>query len=243
MNIALVFAGGSGSRMHAKGTPKQFLEVNGVPIIIRTIEHFEQHEDIDAICVVCIEPWISHLKKMLRRFDITKVKCIVPGGKDGQESIRNGLYAIKENITCEDHTIVLIHDGVRPLIDEQLISDNIACVKKKGNAITVIPEYETIAKVNSDHEVISVEDRSQYYIARAPQSFYLKDIIYAHEQAVKDGISSQMTDSAMLMSHYGFKLNTVEGSRENIKVTTPMDYYICRALLQAEENSQIWGMS
>ncbi len=241
MNIALIFAGGSGKRMNSNGIPKQFLEINGVPIIIRTIEHFENHPQIDGICIVCIETWIKHLKKLLRRYDIQKAFDIVPGGKDGQESIRNGLYAIERQFLDEKDTIVLIHDGVRPLINEQLITDNITSVKQNGSAITVVPATETIATIDEDECVVSVTDRARYYIARAPQSFFLSDILSVHKKAVVDGIASSMIDSAMLMTHYGYRLHTVEGPKENIKVTTPSDFYVCRALLQAKENSQILG--
>ena len=241
MNIALIFAGGSGKRMNSKGIPKQFLEINGVPIIIRTIEHFENHTQIDGICVVCIEPWINHLKKLLKRYDIQKVIDIVPGGQDGQESIRNGLYAIERRFPTTADIVVLIHDGVRPLINEQLITDNIACVLENGSAITIVPATETIATIDDCKRITGVTDRAMYYIARAPQSFYLADILNVHRKAVAEGIASTMIDSAMLMTHYGYKLYTVEGPQENIKVTTPSDFYVCRALLQAKENSQIWG--
>lgn len=241
MNIALIFAGGSGKRMNSKGIPKQFLEINGVPIIIRTIEHFENHTQIDGICVVCIEPWINHLKKLLKRYDIQKVIDIVPGGQDGQESIRNGLYAIERRFPTTADIVVLIHDGVRPLINEQLITDNIACVLENGSAITIVPATETIATIDDCKRITGVTDRAMYYIARAPQSFYLADILNAHRNAVAEGIASTMIDSAMLMTHYGYKLYTVEGPQENIKVTTPSDFYVRRALLQAKENSQIWG--
>lgn len=241
MNIALIFAGGSGKRMNSKGTPKQFLEINGVPIIIRTIEHFENHPQIDGICVVCIEPWIGNLKKLLKRYDIQKVVDIVPGGQDGQESIRNGLYAIERRFPATQDIVVLIHDGVRPLINEQLITDNITCVRENGSAITIVPATETIATIDECKRITGVTDRAMYYIARAPQSFYLSDILDAHHRAVAEGIASTMIDSAMLMTHYGYKLYTVEGPQENIKVTAPSDFYVCRALLQAKENSQIWG--
>ena len=241
MNIALIFAGGSGKRMNSKGVPKQFLEVSGKPIIIHTLEHFEHHPEIDAICVVCIESWIARLNKYLKRFEIKKVIGVIPGGKDGQESICNGLNYIQHNIHTDDDAIVLIHDGVRPLINEQVITDNITSVKENGSAITVVPAIETIVRVNEDRKLQNVLDRSHCYIARAPQSFYLKDIMLAHKQAVRDGISSQMVDSASLMAYYGHELSVVEGPIENIKVTTPTDFYTCRAYLQQKEDSQIWG--
>lgn len=241
MNIALIFAGGSGTRMKSNGIPKQFLEVNGAPIIIRTLEHFEHHPEIDAICVVCIESWIKRLKKYLKRFEFEKVIGVVPGGKDGQESIRNGLCCIRDQFHVDDDTIVLIHDGVRPLINEQLISDNIASVKANGSAVTVAPAIETIVQVNDDRKLTAVVDRSHCYIARAPQSFYLKDVLAAHARALEDGIASSMVDTASLMTHYGHELSIVEGPTENIKVTTPADFYTCRAYLQKKEDSQIWG--
>ena len=242
MNVALIFAGGSGTRMKSNGIPKQFLELNGAPIIIRTLEHFENHPDIDAICVVCIESWIGRLKKYINRFEIQKVISVVPGGNSGQESIRNGLFSIRDHIEVTDDTVILIHDGVRPLINEKLISDNIQSVKEHGSAITVVPAYETIVNVGEDKKLKGVLDRSKCYIARAPQSFYLKDVLAAHEKAMADGVTDKMVDTAALMTYCGYELTVVEGPVENIKVTTPTDFYTCRAYLQKKEDSQIWGL-
>ena len=130
MNIAVIFAGGIGRRMNSKSVPKQFLKLYGKDIIIHTLEHFEMHKDIDGIVVACVEEWIPYLRKLLKKFDIEKVKCIVPGGKTGQESIYNGLSATKK-LYGEDVT-VLIHDGVRPLIEEKTITDCILSVKNMG---------------------------------------------------------------------------------------------------------------
>ena len=240
MNIGVIFAGGVGTRMNSKDMPKQFLKVFNKPIIIHTLDYFQKNENIDAIVISCVAEHIDYLKKLLYRYRIDKVKKVVPGGKTGQLSIYNGLCAAKE-ISGDEKSIVLIHDGVRPLINEQLISDNILCVRENGSAITIVPATETIATVDDCKRVTAVTDRAMYYIARAPQSFYLSDILEAHRKAVEQGIASTMIDSAMLMTHYGYKLYTVEGPQENIKVTTPSDFYVCRALLQAKENSQIWG--
>lgn len=242
MNVALVFAGGSGTRMRSNGIPKQFLKINGMPIIIRTLEHFEHHPDIDAICVVCIEGWINKLNKYLKRYEFEKVRAVIPGGKDGQESIRNGLYCIRDTFDVDDDSIVLIHDGVRPLINEQLITNNINSVKNNGSAITVVPAIETIVRVNDNKDLIGSVDRTHCCIARAPQSFYLKDILAAHAKALEDGVASTMVDSASLMLYCGYKLSVVEGPMENIKVTTPMDFYTCRAFFEKQEDSQILGI-
>ena len=239
MNTAVIFAGGTGTRMRTTGRPKQFLELHNKPIIIHTIECFENHPEIDSIVVVCIESWIDYLKTQIARFGIRKVVRIVPGGNSSQESTRNGLYAVADIQDPQD-TIVLIHDGVRPLINDQLISDNIRMVKEKGNAITTVSAIETIITVNEQSQIESVIDRSKCCMARAPQSFWLSDIIDMHERAIRDDY--QVIDSASLMIHYGKELNIVEGPRENIKITTPADFYVFRAIVDARENAQSMGL-
>ena len=240
MNIGLIFAGGSGTRMNTKSKPKQFLEMNGKAIIIHTLEYFERCSDIDNIAVVCIADWIDYLKELLKKNFITKVKWIVPGGSTGQESICNGLKAIYADCPDPKDSVVLIHDGVRPLISEQLIKDNIECVRKHGTAITVVPQNETVVSINDDNEIVSTTERSTARIARAPQSFILEDIMECHRKAIAEG-KNNMIDSASMMTEYGHKLHVVEGPIENIKITTPSDYYIFRAIFEARENSQIFG--
>ena len=240
MNTALIFAGGAGRRMHSAGKPKQFLELHGKPIIIHTLEHFERHPEIDAIAVVCIAGWIDYLKDLLIRFHIKKVRWIVPGGETSQESTRAGLGILEAN--CDPkNTVVLIHDGVRPLITEKLISDNIAAVRQYGNAITAAPAIETIITVDENEDVTELIDRQACRLARAPQSFYLSDIIAMHQKAMADNYD-KMIDSASLMIHYGVKLHLVEGPAENIKITTPSDFYIFKAIQEARENMQILGL-
>lgn len=241
MNIALIFAGGTGQRMNTKTKPKQFLELNGKPIIVHTIDKFENHPLIHAVIVVCVEDWIPYMKGLLEKYQLKKVKWVVPGGCTGQRSIRNGLEALWKDETVSRDSLVLIHDGVRPLIDEDTISRNIACAKEKGNAITVTAASETIINVAEEDRISAILDRSICKLARAPQTFRLEDIMGAHQKAEKDG-RENMIDSAMLMSHYGFTLHTVEGPVENIKITTPSDFYIFRAIYEAQENSQIWGL-
>lgn len=239
MNIAVIFAGGSGTRMHAKSRPKQFLELNGKPIIIYTLELFDNHRDIDAIVVSCIEEWIPFLEKMIRKFDVTKVAKIVPGGKNGQESIYKGLLAAKEVAGSGDDSIVLIHDGVRPLITEETISDNIQKVKEAGSCITCIPSTETFIVAQEDGSY-NIPTRDKSLIARAPQSFYLNEMIVAHQKALQEG-KDNFIDSCSLMTYYGKKLGIVYGPVENIKITTPMDFYMFRALVEVHENQQIFG--
>lgn len=241
MNIAVIFAGGSGTRMNTVSRPKQFLELQGKPIIIYTLELFDTHPDIDAICVACIEPWIPFLEKQLRKFEINKVVEIVPGGATGQDSIYNGLCAAERYAEAQgcDDVNVLIHDGVRPLITQQTISDNIRTVNEKGNCITCVPATETfvVRKPSGDLHIPSRDDSS---IARAPQSFRLKDIMAAHRKAIADGRHDYI-DSCTMMSSMGHHINTIMGPMENIKITTPTDYFVFRAMVEVHENQQIFG--
>lgn len=241
MNIGVIFAGGAGNRMNTKSRPKQFLELNGKPILIYTLEIFDNHSDIDGIVVVCIESWIPFLEKMLKKFEINKVIKIIPGGKTGQESIYKGLCAVEEFTKTQSDTnpIVLIHDGVRPLITEQTLTDNINVVKDKGSAITVIPAIETII-IKNDNDTLAIPSRSKSMIARAPQCFYLKDIIGAHRKSIADNL--EFIDSCSMMSHFGYNLGLVEGPMENIKITTPTDFYVLRAMVEVHENQQIFGL-
>ena len=239
MNIGVIFAGGSGRRMNTKSRPKQFLEYNGKPIIVYTLELFDNHPMIDGIVAVCIEDWIPFLEKQLKKFEINKVVKIVKGGNSGQESIYNGLAAVEAYATDFSDTVVLIHDGVRPLITEETITDNINTVREKGNCITCIPATETFIVKQEDGE-LEIPTRDNSLIARAPQSFYLSDIIGAHRQAQKEG-KTDFIDSCTMMSYYGHKMNTIIGPMENIKITTPTDYFIFKAMVEVHENQQIFG--
>jgi len=239
MNTALIFAGGVGKRMNSGSIPKQFLEYEDKPIIIHTVEHFEKHPLIDNIVVVMIDSWIDKFREQLRQFGITKVTSVIPGGRTGQESIRLGLYEIERiSGVPADEVTVLIHDGVRPLINEQLITDNIDSVRRFGNAITVVPSIETVIEIDDDGDIFKVADRSIYRLARAPQSFILSDILEAHRKSLEDG-TDYIIDSAMLMRHYGAVLHTVEGPIENIKITTPMDYIVFKAMAEAKQKGEI----
>lgn len=237
MNIALIFAGGTGTRMKTGSTPKQFLEVYGKSIIIYTIEIFENHPLIDGIVVVCVHNWREELKKQLRHWGIHKILAIVDGGATGQESIYNGLQCIKQNI--EGNPLLLIHDGVRPLIDESVISANIQMAQKYGNCITCAPATETCIFRMADSS-FSILDRTNTLLARAPQTFFLDDIMTAHQHALTDNILN-FTDSSSLMAHYGYKLNVQMGPSENIKITTPQDYFVFKALLDLKNNQQVYG--
>jgi len=236
MNIALIFAGGTGSRMNSSDCPKQFLPLYDKPIIIYTIEHFEEHPEIDGIVISCIESWIPHLEALIKQFDIKKVKEIVPGGNTGQESIFNGLVAIEKHFPKE--SIVLIHDAVRPILTEELISHNISAVKEFGNAVTSALPTETPLSIDNNHNINTVYERDFFRVAKAPQSFKLIDILSVHRQAIKDQFNESI-DSSSLMLKYNATIRLVEGSSSNIKITTPTDYFIFKALVDAHYENQL----
>lgn len=236
MNYALIFAGGTGQRMNSKSLPKQFLSVHGKPIIIHTLLHFENCSAIKGIAVVCYAPYIKKLQKLISQYDIKKATAVVPGGDSGQQSIFNGLNAIKDIASGADD-IVLIHDGVRPLIDKKLITDNIECVKKNGNAITVSKAIETVITAD-DGDVTAIENREKCYYAKAPQSFFFKDIYGCHLRAIEEN-KHDFIDSATMMQYYGHRLHTVLGPSDNIKITTQMDFFMFKGLLDAREINQM----
>lgn len=240
MNIGLIFAGGVGSRMHSRELPKQFLRIHDRPIMVHTIEHFERCADVDAVVVVCVAEWMDYFNKLVGQYHLAKVKKVVPGGKTGQLSIYNGLVAAKE-IAGEEKSIVLIHDGVRPLINSELLTKNIECVKKYGTSITSGIVKETIVEIDDEGAIKLVPDRAHSRVAKAPQSFWLGDILGAHQKALAEG-REDFIDSCTMMQHYGFKLHMTDGPYENIKITTPDDFYTMRAILQVKEDAQIYGI-
>lgn len=239
MNIAIVFAGGSGVRM-GTGIPKQFLEVNGKPIIVHTLQLFQYHREIDKIYVSTIKEYISYVEELVQEYRLTKVQAIVAGGDSAQESIYNGLKKSAEENDGE--SIVLLHDGVRPFVSYEVISNNIDSVLKNGNAITCMPCNETILISKDGKLVNDVPKRNISFTAQAPQSFYLKDIIDAHEKIrSRDTGYENMVDACTIYNTLGLDVFLIEGNRGNIKVTTPEDVYIFQALIRYKENEQVFG--
>lgn len=238
MNIALIFAGGVGTRMNTKAKPKQFLELHGKPIIVYTLELFQTHPEIQGIVIVIVSDWIDYMQELIERYQLSKVVTVVEGGETGQLSIYNGLIAAEKHFRAD--STVLIHDGVRPLINHDIITANIKQVQRSGNAITTSPTIETFVVVDDDMVVQEVPARKHSRLAKAPQSFVLSNIISIHRNALQDGITNSI-DSCTLMSQYGHQVTLVEGPVENIKITTPTDYFMFRAIIESRENSQIFG--
>ncbi len=239
MNVAVIFAGGVGKRMNSKSTPKQFLQLHGKPIIIYTLEVFQNADEIDAICISCLKSHIEYMRKLCCKYEIDKVKWIVEGGATGQESIYNGLDAVYQE--CSADSVVLIHDGVRPNITVELIQENIRCVRANGCAISCAKATETPATVDVSGRITAISDRKTAIIAKAPQSFVLEDIYGVHRRA-KEMKLDDFIDSASMMVYFGYELYMVECPWDNIKITTPSDFYIFRAIVEEKENSQIFGL-
>ena len=220
MNIAIITAGGTGSRMGNTDKPKQFMDIAGKPIIIHTLKKFENCDEIDGIIIASLEEWIPYLNDLIREYGITKVKKVVPGGETGQMSIFSALNAAHEEYP--EDSIIIVNDGVRPFITDELIKENIKTVKEKGSAISCVPLTETLILVDDNNEVLDMPKRDLSLSAKAPQSFYLKELYETHLKAQLEGLIS-MTDSSTLMHHYGKKLTVVMTDYDNIKITTQKD--------------------
>ena len=227
MVTAMLFAGGSGVRMQSSDLPKQFLEVGGKPIIIHTMEHFANHPLVDGIVVACKKDWIEYLIELIEQFKVHKVKAIVPGGETGFESIHNGVVATAEfSKNLED--IILICDGVRPMLSQQLISDCIENTVKYKTAVPVTPSIDSLLFSTDGETCAKSYERNTMYITQAPQGYTMEKILWAHDEAYKRGILNPVSSSELLIE-LGQKVHIFKGERFNIKVTTPEDLITLRA--------------
>ncbi|MBQ8326633.1 MAG: 2-C-methyl-D-erythritol 4-phosphate cytidylyltransferase [Lachnospiraceae bacterium] len=232
MNIAMLIAGGSGQRMR-QDIPKQFINVYDRPVIIYTLQAFQNHPNIDAIAVVCLEGWEEILKAYAKQFGIDKLKWIFPGGESGQESLKNGIMGL--NAVCEPDDLVLIHDAIRPMVSQEIISENISCCKKNGSAITVIPCAEAMLLTDDRSSATEMIHRDKLARTQTPQAFPLKKLVWAHEEAAKRGISNSIA-TCTLMIELGEKIYFSTGSEKNLKLTTTDDIEIFKALLNSKKD-------
>lgn len=231
-NIALIIAGGAGARMH-QDIPKQFLTVNERPVIIFTMEAFQKHPEIDAIAVVCIAGWEQILWSYAKQFNITKLQHVIPGGENGQGSIRNGVFELERHYDKDD--IVLIHDAIRPLVSEEIISDNIRVAREFGNATAVIPCAEAMMQTEDGVASTGSYPRDRLKRTQTPQAFHLGDICELHRRALREGITNSVA-SCTLKIELGEQVFFSAGSEKNIKLTTLEDIDIFKALLAAKRS-------
>lgn len=236
---ALIFAGGTGKRMTGSSVPKQFLLLGGRPIIAYTLDHFAKHPQVTGITVVCLESWIDYLREVVDSQGYATPVTIIPGGTTGQESRLLGIRSIHGAHPGDEDAIVLVHDGVRPLIDEKTITDCIKSVRAYGCTATTAPAIETVILTNEDGTVERLEDRDRCRLARAPQGFRTEELWRGYERAEEEG--RDFLDSVSLMAGYGHTIYTVEGPAENIKVTTPADYFAFKSFMDMQDLGQLWG--
>lgn len=232
MNIALIIAGGSGARMH-QDIPKQFLTVNEKPVIVYTLEAFQNQAEIDQIAVVCINGWEQVLRAYANQFNITKLKYIIPGGKNGQDSIRNGVFELEKHGQKDD--LVLIHDAIRPMVSPEIISDCIVKTKQYGCAIATIPCAEAMVQTQDGYVSIGSYPRENLKRTQTPQGFPLGKICDLHRKALEEGITNSVA-SCTLMIELGEQVYFSAGSEKNIKLTTVEDIDIFKALLLAKRS-------
>ena len=237
MNVAIIIAGGSGSRM-GQDIPKQFINVYDKPVLIYTLEGFQNHPEIDAIEVVCLQGWQDVLQAYANQFNITKLRWIVPGGGSGQESIRNGVYNLEGK--CAEDDIVIIHDGIRPLVDASVLSDVIRVCREKGNAVTSMPYNEQIFVVSEEDETTTTQYIPRETLRRVstPQAYRFGRLDSAYHEAFEKEIGiygSSYTNTMMV--ELGERLHFAKGSDRNIKLTTKGDLEMFKAYLKSDRDS------
>lgn len=235
MNVALIIAGGSGRRMQQE-IPKQFLNVYDKPVIVYTLEGFQRHPEIDAIEVVCLEGWSEMLWAYAHQFDIDKLKWVVPGGETAQESIRNGVFALRDICGAED--IVVIHDGIRPMVEEFVLSDVLIKCRQYGNAVTSLPYNEQIFLVGDGESTERYIPRDTLRRVSTPQAYRFEKLLWAYERAFAEGIGIQASTYAnTLMVDLGEKLYFAAGSDKNIKLTTKDDFELFKCYMKLEKDA------
>lgn len=235
MNVALVIAGGTGKRV-GQDIPKQFINVNDKPVLIYTLEAFQKHPEISAIEVVCLDGWHDILKAYAKQFGIDKMKWVVSGGNTCQESIRNGVFFLKDK--CQQNDIVIIHDGIRPMIDEEVLSDVIITCQRYGNGVSSLDYNEQIFRKTNDTSTREYIPRDTLKRVQTPQAYRFDRLLWAYEKAFKEevGIYGSSYTNTMMVD-LGETLYFAKGSDKNLKITTTDDFEIFKALLSIKKSS------
>lgn len=236
MNIGIILAGGIGSRMGIVDKPKQFIDIYGKPIIVYTLEAFDNHPEINYIGVVCLDEWMDDLKILLRKYEINKVKWLIKGGMSRQESVYNAIIAISKDVNDDD--ILVIHDSVRPLVSHKIISNNISSAKQFGATDTVIPSTDTIIKSLDGLQIHEVPNRSELYIGQTPQSFKFELIKRAHETAIESN-KLNSTDDCQLVLDLGEKVKLVMGDKLNFKITSFDELLLLKAIIKLGKTEMV----
>ena len=234
MNIALIIAGGTGHRM-GQEIPKQFLNVYDKPVIIYTLEGFQRHQEIDAIEVVCLEGWSEMLRAYSKQFNIDKLRWVTPSGETAQESIRNGVFALRE--VCGPEDIVVIHDGIRPMVEDFVLTDVLVKCREYGNAVTSLPYNEQIFVTEDGASTLRYIPRDTLRRVSTPQAYRYEKLLWAYERAFSEGIGIQASTYAnTLMTDLGERLYFAAGSDKNIKLTTRDDFELFKTYMKMEKD-------
>lgn len=232
-NIAIIIAGGVGSRM-GHDIPKQFIEVEGKPVLMYTLEGFQKHPMVDVIVLVCIDGWQEDVRTWCAQSGITKLRKIVTGGASGQESIRNGVFSLEGE--CAQDDVVIIHDGIRPLVDAFVLTDVIEKCLRYGNAVTSLPYNEQIFVVDDEISTVKYIPRETLRRVSTPQAYLFGRLDSAYHEAFekKIGIYGSSYTNTMMVE-LGERLYFAAGSDKNVKLTTPDDLEWFRAYLRKEK--------
>lgn len=232
MNIAIILAGGSGRRM-GHDIPKQFINVYDKPVLIYTLEGFQRHPQIDVIEVVCIDGWHDIVWAYAEQYGIDKLKWVTSGGNTGQESIRNGVFHLAG--IAEDDDNIIIHDGIRPLVESEVLTDVINKCNKYGNAVTAMPYNEQIFMADDEYSTISYIPRESIRRVSTPQAYKYKKLNEKYHEAFekKIGIYGSSYTNTMMVE-LGERLYFAAGSDKNIKLTTQDDLEMFKAYLKKD---------
>ena len=234
MNIALIIAGGRGQRM-GQDIPKQFLNIYDKPVVIYTLEGFQRHPEIDGIAVVCLRGWEEILRAYARQFGVDKLRWVIPSGETTQESIRNGVFALRE--VCAPEDTVVIHDGIRPMVEDFVLTDVLVKCREHGNAVTSLPYNEQIFVSEDGVSTTSYIPRDTLHRVSTPQAYRYGKLLWAYEKAFSEGIGIQASTYAnTLMADLGERLYFAAGSEKNIKLTTKDDFELFKAYVKMEKD-------
>lgn len=230
-NYLILLAGGVGSRLGAE-IPKQFVEINGKPIIVYTAERFQRNDKIEKIVIVCVKGWIEHLKGLVERYNLTKVQWIIEGGSTGHDSIRNGVFFLEDKIEKDD--FVIVHDAVRPVIPQKVIDELLYVAHENGNASSSIVCHPPIVYTDDYKSGISDIDRDRVMLTASPQAFQFSLVLECYKKADVEGVHNSTFTSSLLI-HYGKRVYFAKGTTCNIKITTKTDLALFEALLNVPD--------
>ena len=231
MNYVVLLAGGVGKRM-GSDIPKQFIKVVGKPIIVYSIENFQRNEQIEKIVVVCVKEWINYVKELVKEYSLTKVEWVIEGGTTGHDSIKNGVFFLKDKVNPDDY--IIVHDAVRPILPQKAINEVLRVAYEKGNASSSIVCHPPIVYTEDGQSGIKDIDREHVMLTASPQAYKYSLALSCYEKAETEN-KNNFTFTSSLLIHYGERVYFAKGTTSNIKVTKKEDIALFEALLNVPE--------